>query len=916
MLKQLLLSLSLLLLVGANLPALGQQENSNWYFGTNVAVTFPAAGAPTAVRGSAMNTYEACASVSDAAGRLLFYTNSETIWNSNHQVMVNGTNLGGHASCSQGTLIVQSRANAQQYYVFVLDAAENQLVGGLKYSLVDMTRQGGLGEAIQNRVQVSSVRLTEKLTTVPHANGQDTWVLVHGWQTNTFYAYLLTAAGLQPTPVVTTIGAIHSGGAGTYGNANAVGYMRVSPDGRKLALGIRDQNFELFDFNTATGQLSNYVPLVSVYRSYGVQFSPDNHLLYGTNLDGQGLFQYDLQAGSATAIANSGVRIATTANNTGAIQAGPDGKLYVSVFNSPYLAVIDNPNVRGAGCGFRANGVFLNGAVCQIGLPNYPSALPGPTVYVPFFTSSASCAGAAVSFVGTVQPAVSGATATWNFGDPTSGGSNVATGLTLSHTYATAGTYQVTLTVALPGVATPLTVTQAVVVAPLPQINLGNDVVVCGTQYQLSAGVQPAGSTYRWQDGSTGATYLVKASGPYSVSSGRYSVVVTSAAGCTSTAAVNVTLNPIPVVYLPTDTVVCASSVVLRPRAITTGGSTYRWQDGSTGTTYLARASGRYTVAITTAAGCTTTTAVNVTLGVVPALRLPADTTTCGTSVLLRPGAQPAGSTYRWQDGSTSATYLARANGRYSVTVTSVAGCTSTAAVNVVLNAVPSPRLPADTLACATSVLLRPGAQPAGSTYRWQDGSTSATYLAQTSGSYTVVVTTPQGCTSMATSQVRLGAASSVSLGADTTVCPNAVWIIRTNPQPAGTLYRWQDGSTGATYLAHGPGQYSVEVRAIAAGCPVRATRTASPASCPIIIPNIITPNGDHQNESFTLKGLVPAEWRLVIFDRWGRQVYEKARYDNGWDATGQASGVYYYMLSNEATGERYRGWVEVQRGS
>jgi gliding motility-associated-like protein len=374
MLKQLLSNLCLLLLLGANLPALGQKENSNWYFGTNAAVSFPAAGVPVAVRGSAMNTYEACASVSDATGRLLFYTNSETIWNRNHQVMVNGTNLGGHASCSQGTLVVQNQANAQQYYVFVLDAAENQLVGGLKYNLVDMTRQGGLGEIIQSRVQVSSVRLTEKLTTVPHANGHDTWVLVHGWQTNIFYAYLLTATGLQPTPVTTTIGAIHSGGGGTYSNANAVGYMRLSPDGSKLALGIRDQNFELFDFNTSTGQLSNYVPLVSVYRSYGVQFSPDNHLLYGTNLDGLGVFQYDLQAGSASAIANSGQTIAYTSNNAGAIQTGPDGKLYVSIFNSPYLAVIDNPNVRGTGCGFRPNGVYLNGSTGQIGLPNYPSS--------------------------------------------------------------------------------------------------------------------------------------------------------------------------------------------------------------------------------------------------------------------------------------------------------------------------------------------------------------------------------------------------------------------------------------------------------------------------------------------------------------------------------------------------------------
>jgi hypothetical protein len=166
MLKKILSCLSLLLLVGANLPAWGQRENSNWYFGANTALNFPATGPPVVVAGSAMNTSEACASVSDAAGKLLFYTSSETLWNRDNQVMVNGTALGGHNSCSQGALVVQSAANKQQYYVFVLDAAENFLAGGLKYSIVDMTRQNGLGEVIQARVQVSTVSLTEKITAV------------------------------------------------------------------------------------------------------------------------------------------------------------------------------------------------------------------------------------------------------------------------------------------------------------------------------------------------------------------------------------------------------------------------------------------------------------------------------------------------------------------------------------------------------------------------------------------------------------------------------------------------------------------------------------------------------------------------------------------------------------------------------
>jgi gliding motility-associated-like protein len=766
MIKKILFGLSLILFAG-RMPVFGQRENSNWYFGINAAMNFPAAGAPTAVAGSAMNTYEATATVSDGNGQLLFYTNSENIWNRNNQVMTNGATLGGHQSASQGTIAVQNPANAQQYYVFVVDAAENQLVGGLKYNLVDMTRQGGLGEVISRRVQVSSVQLTEKLTTVPHPNGRDTWVLVHGWQTNTFYAYLLTPSGLQSTPVVTNIGSVHSGGGGNYGNSNSVGYMRVSPNGTKLAVGVRDSQFELFDFNSTTGQLSNYIQLADTYRSYGVAFSPDSRLLYGTNLNYYQVYQFDLQAGSAAAIANSGVVIANTADNSGGLQLGPDGKLYVSVYNSPYLSVINNPNVRGTGCGFQANAVYLGGKLAQIGLPNYPaSRVAPPLTATAAFTSTASCVGSAVGFVGSTTPTLPTAVATWNFGDPASGSANTATGLTPTHSYTAAGTYQVTLTVTSSLLAAPITITQSVTVTPLPRVQLGRDTTLCGSQLLLSAGTQPAGTTYRWQD------------------------------------------------------------------------------------------------------------------------------------------------------GSTAATYLARATGAYSVTVTSAAGCTSTGTRQVTLNALPTPRLPADTAVCATSVLLRPGGQLAGTTYRWQDGSTGATYLAQASGTYSVQVTTAQGCVGTATSRVQLGIAPVVRLSADTLVCPNAVWTLRTNPQPAGTLYRWQDGSTGATYVAHGPGQYSVEVRATAAGCLATATLRASPQDCPVLIPNVITPNGDPQNEFFVLKGLTPSDWNIRIFDRWGHQVYDRAKYDNGWNATGQAAGLYYYLLSNPATGERHQGWVEVVRGS
>jgi len=748
-----------------------QLEGQNWYMGNQAGVSF-ASGAPVALTNGQLISYEGCATLSDKNGVLLAYTNGENVWDRNHQVMPNGgSGLGGFNSSSQAALLLPAPNNLQRVYLFCNDAIDNNLVGGLRYSIIDLSARGGLGDVTATKgvalpTPVIGGKVTEKLTAVRHANGRDYWIVVHGWQSNAFYSFLLSPSGISTVPVISNVGSVHTGGGSFFGAGNAIGCMKASPDGHHLALAQRDNLSELFDFNNATGGVSNYISLGAWSYNYGVEFSPDNSRLYISQVLSGQIMQFNLLAGSAAGILASAQLVATSARS-GSLQRGPNNKIYIATYNEPYIDAINNPNALGTACGYQANAVYLGGKIGQNGLPNMPNAFGVNDVVsaTAAFTSTASCVGSAVSFTGTTTPTLSGATATWNFGDPASGSANTATGFTPTHTYTAAGTYQVTLTVTQASLATPAVITQVVTVASLPRVQLGRDTTLCGSQLLLAA------------------------------------------------------------------------------------------------------------------------------------------------------GAQPAGTTYRWQDGSTAATYLARASGIYSVTVTSAAGCASTASRQVTLNALPTPRLPADTTVCMASVLLRLGAQPAGSTYRWQDGSTSATYLAQASGTYSVQVTTAQGCVGTATSRVLLSAAPTVRLGADTLVCPSAVWTLRTNPQPAGTLYRWQDGSTGATYVARGPGQYAVEVRATATGCPATATLRATAANCPILIPNIITPNGDQQNDFFVLKGLTPSEWSIRIFDRWGRPVYDQPRYDNRWNAEGQSEGLYYYLLLNSTTGERYQGWVEVVRG-
>lgn len=153
-----------------------------------------------------------------------------------------------------------------------------------------------------------------------------------------------------------------------------------------------------------------------------------------------------------------------------------------------------------------------------------------------------------------------------------------------------------------------------------------------------------------------------------------------------------------------------------------------------------------------------------------------------------------------------------------------------------------------------------------------------------------------------------------VQLGPDTTVCgPVAVRLAPRNALPAGSTLRWPDSSTGPSFLATAPGTYWLETTGPGRQCSNRVPRIIKASTncaaggggpggaanwpAPGNIPNIITADGDGHNDYFVLDGLVPAEWRVQVFNRWGRAVFEQATYDNGWNAAGLPVGLYYYLL-------------------
>lgn len=408
------------------LVSFAQGEANIWYFGNHAGLDFNS-GNPVALTNGQLITSEGCATISDTSGNLLFYTDGITVWNRNHAVMQNGAGLMGHDSTTQSATIVPLPGSATLYYVFTLDHQVNP--NGFRYSVLDLSLDGGLGGVTSAKNVLVYTPSDEKISIVKHANNTDYWIVTHGWNNNSFFSYLLTSTGLSPAPVVSNVGTVVSG---SY--ENVWGYMKISPDGSKLAIAHMPLNLELMDFNINTGVVSNARILLSNQPTYGVEFSPDSQLLYisVTYPSPYKIIQYNLNASNV--VGSAQVLSHPTLVPT-ALQLGPDKKIYVAEFNTNKLAVINNPNNVGVGCNLQWDAIDLSGRTVKLGLPSFVSSF-----FDSSFTVDNLCLGSLTQF--NANSTVPLNSVSWDFGD----GSPLSSEMNPTHQYSVASDYTVTLT--------------------------------------------------------------------------------------------------------------------------------------------------------------------------------------------------------------------------------------------------------------------------------------------------------------------------------------------------------------------------------------------------------------------------------------------------------------------------------------
>lgn len=131
-------------------------------------------------------------------------------------------------------------------------------------------------------------------------------------------------------------------------------------------------------------------------------------------------------------------------------------------------------------------------------------------------------------------------------------------------------------------------------------------------------------------------------------------------------------------------------------------------------------------------------------------------------------------------------------------------------------------------------------------------------------------------------------------------------------------LYAYTSGGLGQVVLTWGDSLHANEVYvpgmengtytvSATDECPRSvAMEVVVDAGCQVIIPNVITPNGDGMNDRFHIDGIAGRENFVQIWNRWGQEVFSASNYQNNFMAKDLSDGTYFYfvrVLDKEYTG-------------
>ena len=322
-----------------------------------------------------------------------------------------------------------------------------------------------------------------------------------------------------------------------------------------------------------------------------------------------------------------------------------------------------------------------------------------------------------------------------------------------------------------------------VIVNALPIVNAGNDITICiGNSTLLNA---TGATTYQWSNGSSNGNSV----NPTLTTT--YSVIGTDNNGCLNSDQLIVTVNALPQVNAGPDQTICdGTQLVLNA----TGANNYTWNNGLPNGSTIIPSLGTtiYTVVGTSSFGCENSDQIQVIVNSLPIIEAGQNQEVCeNTSIILN---ATGASTFTWNNSVANNQAFNPPVGTttYSVTGTTIQGCTNSDQVTVIVHPLPQVQAGTDLSICAgdSITLLAQGAN----NLNWSNGiQNGISFVPVSTTIYTVTGTSQYSCVNSDNVVVTVNPIPAVYAGIDTSICFGETFSV------SGTgadFYEWNNGAT------------------------------------------------------------------------------------------------------------------------
>lgn len=798
------------------ISAVQGQIYDRWYYGDGEGMLFTYQGIQQDTN-SQMQTFEGCATACDYHGNLLFYASPETVWDKTHNVMPNGDSLSGNVSCRHGVLLCHHPTNSQQYYVITLDAFETwPQEAELRYSIVDMSLNGGLGDVVtgSKNVLVADSVYSERMviTSRSGSNSNESWLI-----------------NLVDSNIV-SVYRVHENGIELWSNFAIPDYegsvnepMYISEDGSLLAISLGSSfstgiqiNLVLLSFDTEAGILSFATRIKPDYQSGFIAGSFDRSGKYfytsKTMALGQwGILSYDVSSLDSLTIANSVDTISfPTSYFTMDMKLALNDTIYClrSVDSSTnFLAGIANPSQE------NGSALYVHEAAARQlpvgGEIELPSTLRSPILD---FVYQDTCYGDSTRFLSRFFGVLD--SLKWDFGD-----GFTSSNLNSSHQFSSPGSYDVKMIIYI-GTNTD-TVTKSIFIVPVVASISESIVSLCEDSAATIDLVTLGFDSALWHDGSTEliktfdtpGTYWVTASGPCSEISDTFTII--------EKLPPNISLAPQPPL--------CEEDS-LRLSVPYVDDQSYLWSTGSIDTSIVVGSwlsdnllPVNLWLKVSNSCGADSDS-LTISFLPLPVASLPPDSIQCFDDPVPIRRPDQEGTTYSWNDGSDARTVVIEQDTSIWLMATNNCGI-RTDTFTITFHPEIQSELGEDTVLCPGQVVHLNAAWE-GSSYLWSP-----------------VATTDSNITVFA---------------------PGEEFSA-----PTGVISQAEPYVNYVVTVTNGPCQ-KVEAKAIT------LLDHCDTIACKFEIPNVFSPNGDGVNDQLIIENSCGERpFKISIYNRWGQLLFE-----------------------------------------